>query len=155
MDNIYKALITGCALAGPEECAIASEGDTPLDVNDTVQALLKAAHDATRKNSSVPLTSGQIRSKSRTNTEPGLETNLSSHALAAQFYYQVYFPTTWRDSINEFYLQAKAIVDRETHQNRSVTLYFLCFHSLMHIARHPWHAIVTKNERTSPMLHST
>ena len=63
-DKVYEAFFTGCALAGPEGCSIASEGQTPLDVNNNIQQLLQAAHDATRANSSVPITSGQIRSRS-------------------------------------------------------------------------------------------
>ena len=61
-DKVYEAFFTGCALAGPEGCSIASAGQTPLDVNNNIQQLLQAAHDATRANSSVPVTSGQIRS---------------------------------------------------------------------------------------------
>lgn len=63
-DKVYEAFFTGCALAGPEGCSIASAGQTPLDVNNNMQQLLQAAHDATRANSSVPVTSGQIRSRS-------------------------------------------------------------------------------------------
>ena len=62
-DTIYKALITGCALTGPNGCAAASEGDGPLDIDAKVQALLKTAYDATKLNASVPLTSGDIRSE--------------------------------------------------------------------------------------------
>ncbi len=63
VDTIYKALITGCALAGPAGCAAASEGDGPLDVDAKIQALLKTAYDAAHVNPSAPLTSGQIRSE--------------------------------------------------------------------------------------------
>ena len=63
-DKIYKALLTACALAGPEGCPIASEGDTPSDVNDSIQDFIKTLHDAVRNNSSsVPVTSGQFRSE--------------------------------------------------------------------------------------------
>ncbi|RPD70207.1 alpha/beta-hydrolase [Lentinus tigrinus ALCF2SS1-7] len=61
-DRVYEALFTGCALAGPEGCSIASASQTPLDVNEDIQALLQAAHDAARENASVPTTSGQVRS---------------------------------------------------------------------------------------------
>lgn len=63
-DTIYKALITGCALAGPAGCAAASEGDSPLDVDAKFQALLKAAYDAAKANPAAPLTSGQSRRES-------------------------------------------------------------------------------------------
>ncbi|RPD70224.1 hypothetical protein L226DRAFT_526084 [Lentinus tigrinus ALCF2SS1-7] len=60
-DELYKALVTGCALSGPSGCAAAAEGDGPLDIDAKVQALLKAAYDAEKANTSVPITSGQIR----------------------------------------------------------------------------------------------
>ncbi len=60
-DTIYKALLTGCALTGPSGCAATSEGDGPLDIDTKVQALLKSAYDATKDNSSVPMTPGDIR----------------------------------------------------------------------------------------------
>ena len=62
-DDAYRGLVTACALAGPEGCAFASAGDSPLDVDSRVQTMLKAAHDAQRANASVPVTSGQLRSK--------------------------------------------------------------------------------------------
>ncbi len=64
-DNIYKALLTGCALTGPRGCAAASEGDGPLEINAKVQTLLTAAYDATKVNASVPVTSGNIRCERR------------------------------------------------------------------------------------------
>ncbi len=64
-DTIYKALITGCALTGPSGCAAASEGDDPLEIDAKVQALLKTAYDATKDNSSVPMTPGDIRCEPR------------------------------------------------------------------------------------------
>ena len=60
-DTIYKALITGCALTGPIGCAIASDGDEPLDIDAKVQKLLNTAYNATKLNASVPITSGDIR----------------------------------------------------------------------------------------------
>ena len=60
-DTIYKGLITGCALTGPSGCAIASEGDGPLDIDAKVQKLLNTAYNATKLNASVPITSGDIR----------------------------------------------------------------------------------------------
>ncbi|EIW56290.1 uncharacterized protein TRAVEDRAFT_128279 [Trametes versicolor FP-101664 SS1] len=54
-DKVYEVFLTGCALAGPQGCPIASaEGQTAADVDATIQALLKQAHDAARRNASVP-----------------------------------------------------------------------------------------------------
>ncbi len=64
-DAVYKGLITGCALSGPAGCPIASEGDGPLDIDAKFQALIKAAHEATKANASVPLTSGVLRGEYR------------------------------------------------------------------------------------------
>ena len=60
-DTVYKGLITGCALAGPAGCPVASQGDGPLDIDAKFQALLKVARDATKANASVPLPLGVIR----------------------------------------------------------------------------------------------
>lgn len=61
-DKAYEVFLTGCALAGPQGCPIASaEGQTAADIDATVQALLKQAHDAARRNASVPVTSELIR----------------------------------------------------------------------------------------------
>ena len=63
-DTAYQAFVTGCALAGPEGCAMATAaGETPEEVDASVQKLLKAAHDTTKRNASAPVTSGQIRSE--------------------------------------------------------------------------------------------
>ncbi|KAI0807370.1 TAP-like protein-domain-containing protein [Fomes fomentarius] len=97
-DAVYKGFITGCALTGPQNCAAASEGDGPLDIDAKFQALINAAHDATRKNTSVPLTSGQIRS-----------------ALLDE----MTIPTNWSTFINDFYPQAVSIVKGESGQNLS------------------------------------
>ncbi|KAI0723376.1 alpha/beta-hydrolase [Earliella scabrosa] len=61
-DRVYEGFITACALAGPEGCAIASEGDGPLQIDAKWQALLNTAYDLARANTSFPLTSGVIRS---------------------------------------------------------------------------------------------
>ena len=61
-DDVYKGFVTGCALSGPDGCAISTQrNQTPNDVNDIVQGLIKTAHDATLTKPSVMLTSGQIR----------------------------------------------------------------------------------------------
>lgn len=61
-DKAYEVFLTGCALAGPQGCPIASaEGQTAADIDANIQALLKQAHDAARKNASVPVTSEIIR----------------------------------------------------------------------------------------------
>ncbi|RDX49113.1 alpha/beta-hydrolase [Lentinus brumalis] len=97
-DTIYKALLTGCALTGPSGCAATSEGDGPLDIDTKVQALLKSAYDATKDNSSVPMTPGDIR-------------------LA--LWGEMYFPVDWSNFVNEEYLQIVQIVNREAPANKS------------------------------------
>ena len=62
-DDVYEGFVTGCALAGPAACSIASEGQSPADVDKTIQTIFNTAYDAAQKNSSVPLTSGQLRRK--------------------------------------------------------------------------------------------
>ncbi|KAI0746904.1 TAP-like protein-domain-containing protein [Daedaleopsis nitida] len=97
-DDVYKGMVTGCALTGPQNCAAASEGDGPLEVDAKFQALITAAHDATRKNASVPLTSAAIR-------------QTLNDAL--------FVPTNWSNFINDFYPQAVAIVEAESGQSLS------------------------------------
>ncbi|KAI0747569.1 alpha/beta-hydrolase [Fomes fomentarius] len=99
-DSIYKALITGCALTGPKGCAIASEGDGPLDIDAKVQALIKAVADATRANASAPLTSGELR---------------------LQLYNDMYFPGEWSNVVNDQYLEAVQIIQGKSGQNISST----------------------------------
>ncbi|RDX45302.1 alpha/beta-hydrolase [Lentinus brumalis] len=98
-DTIYKALITGCALAGPAGCAAASEGDGPLDVDAKIQALLKSAYDAAHVNPSAPLTSGQIRT---------------------DLFFDIYSPTNWSALMNEGYLAAVQIINSEAPGNGSL-----------------------------------
>ena len=62
-DNVYRGFITGCALSGPAGCPISTHpGQTPREVNDIFQSMLKTAHDAALVNASAPITSGEIRS---------------------------------------------------------------------------------------------
>lgn len=70
-DKAYEAFVAGCALSGPSGCAIATANASAADVDATIKTLLKQAHDATRKNASVPVTSADIRSK-HTNWFPEL-----------------------------------------------------------------------------------
>ncbi|RPD63522.1 alpha/beta-hydrolase [Lentinus tigrinus ALCF2SS1-6] len=97
-DTIYKALITGCALTGPSGCAIASEGDGPLDIDAKIQALLMAAYDATKLNASIPLTSGDIR---------------------IQLFSEMYSPSDWSNFMNEELPQIIQIVNGEAPENTS------------------------------------
>ena len=61
-DDVYRTFVIGCALSGPDGCPISTQADqSPAEVDDIVQAVLKAAHDAAFANSSAPLPSGLIR----------------------------------------------------------------------------------------------
>ncbi|KAI0769285.1 alpha/beta-hydrolase [Trametes elegans] len=61
-NKAYQGLVTACALAGPQGCALASAGQSSADVDQTVRALLRQAYDATRVNASSALvTSADIR----------------------------------------------------------------------------------------------
>ncbi|KAI0743125.1 TAP-like protein-domain-containing protein [Daedaleopsis nitida] len=61
-DKAYTAFFTGCTLAGPDACPFASSSTaSPLDVHTNILALLQSAYDASRANSAVPVTSGQLR----------------------------------------------------------------------------------------------
>ncbi|OSD00757.1 alpha/beta-hydrolase [Trametes coccinea BRFM310] len=92
-DKVYEGLVTGCALAGPQACTVAQQGDSAVDVDATIQALLKKAHDATRKNSSVSVTSAAIRS---------------------QIAGALYSPAQWAALANTSYPEAVAAVDAES-----------------------------------------
>ncbi|KAM5541074.1 hypothetical protein V8D89_005385 [Ganoderma adspersum] len=99
-DDVYDGLVTGCALAGPTGCAIASEGQSPADVDKTIQTILGLAHDAARKNSSVPLTSGQLRTA---------------------LYSFMYFPRLWANLTNIVLPEEFQIVEKETQGSSNVT----------------------------------
>ncbi|KAI0350500.1 alpha/beta-hydrolase [Trametes cingulata] len=92
-DKVYQAFVTGCALAGPSGCAIAQANQSAADVDATVQALLQRAHDAARRNGSVPVTSALIR-----------------EAIGEA----MYDPTTWASLANTTYLEIVAAVDAES-----------------------------------------
>ncbi|RDX49560.1 alpha/beta-hydrolase [Lentinus brumalis] len=100
-DNIYIALLTGCALTGPSGCAAASDGDGPLEIDAKVQTLLTAAYDATKVNASVPVTSGNIR---------------------LDLFNEMYTPTDWSNFMNEEYPQLVQIVNGEAPANVSRAL---------------------------------
>ncbi|KAJ8481327.1 hypothetical protein ONZ51_g6079 [Trametes cubensis] len=95
-DKVYDAFVTGCALSGPDGCAIATEGQSPADVDATIQGLIKRAHDAARKNSSIPVTSTDIR---------------------LELFGAMYFPDEWAPLANVSYPQAVAAVDAESGSN--------------------------------------
>ncbi|KAI0685531.1 Alpha/Beta hydrolase protein [Cerioporus squamosus] len=99
-DRVYEAFFTGCALSGPSGCPITTTGQTPLDVNDGIQALLQAAHDAFRANASVPVTSGQIRALLRT---------------------IMYVPTAWASFVNTTLAQIVQEVQAESKGNATAT----------------------------------
>ncbi|KAI0709174.1 Alpha/Beta hydrolase protein [Earliella scabrosa] len=100
-DDVYKALITACALSGPAGCAIASEGDSPLNIDAKVKALLQAAYDTPSVDPSFPLTSGNIRSF---------------------IFGTLYFPSRWDAFVNEWYPQAVAILQGNSSQGLSSAL---------------------------------
>ncbi|KAI0350509.1 hypothetical protein OH77DRAFT_1430975 [Trametes cingulata] len=93
IDKVYTAFYTGCALAGPQGCAIASAGQSPSEVNGDIQALLQQAHDVFVKNASVPVTSGLIRSGMRPT---------------------MYFPSGWANYVNSTYPSLFAQVQQES-----------------------------------------
>ncbi|KAI0636319.1 TAP-like protein-domain-containing protein [Trametes polyzona] len=93
-DHVYEGFYTACALAGAEHCALASPGQSPEDVDNNIQTLLKAARDATVENNhSVAVTSGLIRSTIRP---------------------QLYFPAAWASVANTEFPQFIASVKQET-----------------------------------------
>ncbi|KAI9058642.1 alpha/beta-hydrolase [Trametes sanguinea] len=99
--KVYEGLITGCALAGPQGCAIAQQGDSAVEIDAAIEALLQNAHDATRKNSSVPVTSADVLS-------------LVAGALVS--------PATWADFTNTTYPETVAAVAAESTELGSTTI---------------------------------
>ncbi|EIW56310.1 alpha/beta-hydrolase [Trametes versicolor FP-101664 SS1] len=98
-DKAYEAFVAGCALAGPSGCAIATANASAADVDATIKTLLQQAHDATRKNASVPVTSADIRS-----------------ALLSA----MYFPATWADLANTTFPEIVAAVQGESLARRAL-----------------------------------
>ena len=78
-DTVYKGFVAGCALAGPEGCAVSTaSGQTALDVDANVQAVLSAAHAAATGNASVSVTSD--RKSTRLNSSHSGESRMPSSA---------------------------------------------------------------------------
>ncbi|KAI8996230.1 hypothetical protein BD414DRAFT_477175 [Trametes punicea] len=96
-DKIYKAFVTGCALSGPSGCAVATEGQSAADVDDDIQTLIQEAHDAARRNSSVPVTPGYIHE---------------------QLFLAMYFPGNWAPAANTTYPEIAAAVTAEYHSQQ-------------------------------------
>ncbi|KAH9886730.1 alpha/beta-hydrolase [Cubamyces lactineus] len=92
-DKVYDAFVTGCALSGPAGCVIATEGQNPADVDAKIQGLIQRAHDAARKNGTIPVTSTDIR---------------------LELFGAMYFPDRWAPLANVSYPQAVAAVDAES-----------------------------------------
>ena len=119
-DTIYKALVTGCALAGPAGCAPASNGDSPDDVDAKVQALLKAAYDAKKVNASVPLTSGHIRCELSALARRAMHN--TDDLRTAQLSSEMYTPSDWAHFMNVVYPDLVKQVSGETPNNTSPTM---------------------------------
>ncbi|KAI0709137.1 hypothetical protein C8Q76DRAFT_799168 [Earliella scabrosa] len=94
-DDVYKGFITACALSGPAGCAIAAEGDGPLDIDVKIKALIQAAYDATNADPSFPLSSGEIRYR---------------------VFATLYFPSLWDTLANEQYPLAMALLQGNATQ---------------------------------------
>ena len=119
-DDVYDGLVTGCALAGPTGCSIASEGQSPADVDKTIQTILGLAHDAARKNPSAPLTSGQLRSEWFLNIN--IVGNLRvDKARVAALYGFMYFPRLWANLTNSVFPEEFQIVEQESQGSSNVT----------------------------------
>ncbi|KAM5541070.1 hypothetical protein V8D89_005381 [Ganoderma adspersum] len=98
-DRVYEGFVTGCALAGSHGCPIASNASSAVEVDKNIQSLLQAAHDAARKDPSVPVSSTDIRS---------------------QFLSQMYSPSGWSTFANATYPQLVQAVAQETRNNSSL-----------------------------------
>ncbi|KAM5539519.1 hypothetical protein V8D89_006791 [Ganoderma adspersum] len=103
-DDVYKGLITGCALAGPDGCALASAGDGPLDVNDHIQDIINAAHSAEAADPSSPITPGIVRTQ--------------------MFWPAMYVPSTWMNLTNETLPQVAQQLNSTSLGNGNVTKRF-------------------------------
>ncbi|KAI0350508.1 alpha/beta-hydrolase [Trametes cingulata] len=94
-DKVYQGFVTGCALSGSSGCAIAHANQSAADVDATIQALLKRAHDAARSNAFVPVTSANIR---------------------VGLFGAMYDPTEWASLANSTFPEIVAEVDAESSQ---------------------------------------
>lgn len=92
-----------------------------MDIDAKFQALINAAHDATRKNTSVPLTSGQIRCEYLL-TMWTIHMILSLTSDTANLLDEMTIPTNWSTFINDYYPQAVSIVEGESGQKLSNAL---------------------------------
>ncbi|KAI0743130.1 alpha/beta-hydrolase [Daedaleopsis nitida] len=81
-DRVYEGFITGCALAGPEHCAIAAQGQTPAELHAGLQALLRAADD-------------------KAHQDPTF-LNQTSGVLRDDLFVVMYGPSVWSSITNEF-----------------------------------------------------
>ena len=117
-DDVYDGLVTGCALAGPAGCSIATEGQSPADVDKTIQTILGLAHDAARKNPSAPLTSGQLRSEWSLNIIDNLRIDKTRVAALYGF---MYFPRLWENLTNSVFPEEFQIVEQESQGSSNVT----------------------------------
>ncbi|KAI1791401.1 alpha/beta-hydrolase [Ganoderma leucocontextum] len=99
-DKVYEGFVTGCALSGAHGCSIASNASTPGEVDENVQLLLQAAHDAARKDPSVSVSSTVIRSL---------------------FLSQMYSPGDWSTFVNSTYPQLAQAVVEESRTGSSST----------------------------------
>ncbi|TFK81912.1 alpha/beta-hydrolase [Polyporus arcularius HHB13444] len=97
-DTVYQGFVTGCALAGPDGCAAASEAGGPADIDAKIQHILKALYEASTSNASTQMTSGQLR-----NT----------------LYSLMGTPAQWSTFMNEVYPQLAASVNNTSPQKRT------------------------------------
>lgn len=113
-DDVYKGFVTGCALAGPDGCPLSTElGQTPSEVNDIVQGVLKAARDAAIANSSVPLTSGDLRSMSLSLAYSVVHPSNAPRDVA-QLHTVMYLSFTWAVNASQWWPTVTKIVDAES-----------------------------------------
>ncbi|KAI0769266.1 hypothetical protein BD413DRAFT_613824 [Trametes elegans] len=113
-DKVYAAMVTGCALSGPKGCAVASNGSSSADVDNTFQSLLRLSHDNERVNPNVQARSGLIRDLLLKN---------------------LYTPNTWADFVNDNYSDALAVVQAESLNGSNGSISFISKRS------HPGHTL--------------
>ncbi|KAI0769270.1 TAP-like protein-domain-containing protein [Trametes elegans] len=113
-DKTYAGFYTGCALAGPEGCPIASAGQSPEEVDQDIQSLLQKAHNATVRNAFVPVTSGIIRGTLR----PAM-----------------YSPSGWANFANTTYQAYASRVAQELHRGTNISSNTAIFTGYRHTKR--------------------